>query len=476
MLIKNLVSILIPLYNEERFIGTLLERVLSAPLQEGLSREIVVVDDCSKDQSLQIAQAYEQHYPGLIRVVRHELNQGKGAAIRTALAGAQGEFCVFQDADLEYDPREIASLLQPMLDGDADAVFGSRFASTGVRRVLYFWHTVANQALTLLCNIASNLNLSDMETCYKAFRTELLKTIPLRNNRFGMEPELTIKIAKRKARVYETAISYHGRTYEDGKKIGLKDAFSALWVIVRFAFTKDLHVDSGPETLEALSNAPKFNGWMADTIRPYVGRQVLEIGAGIGNLTTALLTGNQRWITADIAPEHLAKLQEKFGETPNVEIRYCDLMAPATFEPLLGEMDSVVCLNVLEHIEDDMLGLRNIHSSLKPGGHAIVLVPHDNAIYGTLDTALGHYRRYSHEELRQKMEQSGFQVKHILEFNRVSRPAWYLSGRVFKRRAIGTGQMRIFERLVWLMRKVDHHLPWPPTSIIGIGEKQSQPG
>jgi SAM-dependent methyltransferase len=472
MLTKNLVSILIPLYNEERFIGTLLDRVIDAPLQEGISREIVVVDDCSTDRSLEIARSYEQHYEGLIRVLHHEVNQGKGAAIRTALAGARGEFCVFQDADLEYNPREIASLLQPMLDGDADAVFGSRFASIGVRRVLYFWHTVANQALTLLCNIASNLNLTDMETCYKAFRTDLLKTIPLRNDRFGIEPELTIKIAKRKARVYETAISYHGRTYEDGKKIGLKDAFVALWVIIRFAFTKDIHIDSGPETLEALSNAPKFNGWMADTIRPYVGSQVLEIGAGIGNLTTALLNGNQRWITADIASEHLAKLQEKFGETPNVEIRYCDLMAPETFEPLNGEMDSVVCLNVLEHIEDDMLGLRNIHSSLKPGGHAIVLVPHDMKVYGTLDTALGHYRRYSHQELQQKMEQSGFRVKEILEFNRVSRPAWYMSGRVFKRRAVGAGQMKIFDRLVWLMRKVDRKLPWPPTSIIGIGEKK----
>jgi len=471
MLTKNLVSILIPLYNEERFIATLLDRVLAAPLQEGLSREICLVDDCSTDRSLEIARSYEAHYGELIQVRRHDANQGKGAAIRTALGMARGEFCVFQDADLEYDPREIASLLQPMIDGDADAVFGSRFASTGVRRVLYFWHTVANRGLTLLCNIASNLNLTDMETCYKAFRTELLKTIPLRSNRFGIEPEVTIKIAKRKARVYEAPISYHGRTYEDGKKIGLKDAFNALWVIFRYAFTRDIQVDSGPETLEALANAPKFNGWMADTIRPYLGTQVLEIGAGIGNLTSALLNSNQRWVAADIASEHLAKLREKFGQAPNVEIRYCDLTQPETFEPLNGEMDSVVCLNVLEHIEDDMLGLRNIHSSLRSGGQAVVLVPHDNAIFGTLDTALGHYRRYSHDELQQKMEQSGFRVKRILEFNRVSRPAWYVSGRVLKRRALGTGQMILFDRLVWLMRKVDARLPWPPTSIIAIGEK-----
>jgi SAM-dependent methyltransferase len=471
MLTRNLVSILIPLYNEEDFIATLLDRVLSAPLQEGLSREIVIVDDCSTDKSLEIAQSYEAFYGGVIRVRRHDNNQGKGAAIRTAIDVASGEFIVFQDADLEYDPREIARLLQPILDGDADVVFGSRFTSNGVRRVLYFWHAVANQTLTLLCNIVSNLNLTDMETCYKAFRSELLKSIPLRSNRFGIEPEITIKVAKRRARVYETPISYHGRTYQEGKKIGLKDAFNALWVIIRFAFTRDVHIDSGPETLEALSNAPKFNGWMADTIRQYVGNQVLEIGAGIGNLTSALLNGNQRWIAADISPQHLAALRVKFAQVPNVEIRYCDLMNPDTFDSISGEMDSVVCLNVLEHIEDDMLGLRNIHGSLRAGGRAIILVPHDNAIFGTLDTALGHYRRYSHDELRQKMEQSGFQVERILEFNRVSRPAWYLSGRLLKQRAIRTGQMRLFDSMVSVIRRVDHQLPWPPTSIIGIGAK-----
>jgi glycosyltransferase involved in cell wall biosynthesis len=153
---------------------------------------------------------------------------------------ADGEFCVFQDADLEYDPQEIGGLLKPILAGHADVVYGTRFASTGDRRVLYFWHSVANQFLTLLCNMASNLNLTDMETCYKAFRTPLLKSIPIRSERFGIEPELTIKVAKRKARVYETPISYHGRTYDQGKKIGLKDAFDALWVIARFAFSNDI--------------------------------------------------------------------------------------------------------------------------------------------------------------------------------------------------------------------------------------------
>jgi glycosyltransferase involved in cell wall biosynthesis len=471
MTIKNLVSILIPLYNEEQFIETLLERVLAAPLPSGVTREIVIVDDCSRDGSLAIAASFEQRHPEIVRVGSHTVNRGKGAAVKTALSMASGEFCVIQDADLEYNPREISRLLRPLLDDDADVVFGSRFASLGDRRVLYFWHSVANKFLTLLCNMASNLNLTDMETCYKAFRTDFLKTIPIRSRRFGIEPELTIKVAKRRARVYETAISYHGRTYAEGKKIGWKDAFAALWVILRFAFTSDLYSDSGPETLEALSNAPRFNGWMADTVRPYIGKTVLEIGAGIGNLTNVLLNGNARWITADVSPDHLARLEKRFGGYPNVEIRYCDLMSPETFEALAGQMDSVVCLNVLEHIEDDMMGLRNIHSSLAPGGRAIILVPHDQRIFGTLDSALGHYRRYSHDELRSRMQEAGFEVERILEFNRVSRPAWYVSGRVLKSRAVTGGEMRIFDRLVWLMRKVDASLPWPPTSIIGIGRR-----
>ena len=245
-MLPNVVSILIPLYNEEEFIGTLLERVLNATLPPNLAREICIVDDCSTDGSYAVVQEYAARFPGMIRAGQHSVNRGKGAAIRSALAMADGEFCVFQDADLEYDPEEIAGLLKPILSGHADVVFGSRFVTNGDRRVLYFWHSVANQFLTLLCNMASNLNLTDMETCYKAFRTPLLKSIPIRSERFGIEPEITIKVAKRRARVYETAISYHGRTYDEGKKIGLKDAFEALWVIVRYAFTSDIRMEPAP--------------------------------------------------------------------------------------------------------------------------------------------------------------------------------------------------------------------------------------
>jgi len=223
-------SILVPLYNEEEFIGPILDRVLNASLPDGIDREIIVVDDGSTDGSAEIAEEIARAHPS-IRVIRQPQNQGKGAAIRTAVEHAQGEFCIIQDADLEYDPREYIHIIKPLIEGKADVVYGSRFMIVGERRVLYFWHSVANRFLTELANLFADLNLTDMETGYKAFRTSLLKSIPIRSQRFGIEPELTLKLAKRQVRIYETPISYYGRTYDEGKKIGFWDAIEAVWVI-----------------------------------------------------------------------------------------------------------------------------------------------------------------------------------------------------------------------------------------------------
>ncbi len=462
------VSILIPLYNEEEYVGTLLERVMAAPLPEGISREIIVVDDGSKDDSAAIVEDIAAAHPGLIRLIRQPRNQGKGAAIRTAIEHATGEFSIIQDADLEYDPREYPKVLGPLFEGNADAVYGSRFMISGERRVLYFWHSVANRILTTMCNIVADVNLTDMETCYKAFRTSLLQSIPIRSNRFGIEPELTIKLAKRHVRIYETPIAYHGRTYDEGKKIGMKDAFEAVYIILRYAFTRDLYKDSGPDILDALAATGRFNAWMAETIQPYIGRRVLEAGAGIGNLTHILSKRRERYVAGDIEAEYLAQLRARFQHRPAVEVRHCDLENPADFAPLSGAVDTVVCLNVLEHVEDDMLGLRNMYSVLERGGRAVVLVPHGPEIYGSLDKALGHFRRYSRDELQRKMEQTGFRVERILEFNRISRPPWYVTARILKRTTLSRFQLRIFDSLVWLWRRIDARLPWPSTSLIAI--------
>ena len=465
-------SILVPLYNEEEFVATLLERVVAAPLPEGLEREIIVADDGSTDASVEEVESVAEKYPGIIRLLRAERNQGKGAALRRAIAEARGEFSIIQDADLEYNPNEYGKLLGPLMDGRADAVFGSRFMSSGERRVLYFWHSLANHLLTGMCNVFSDLNLTDMETCYKAFRTSLLQSIPIRSQRFGFEPEITIKLAKRQARIYETPISYNGRTYDEGKKIGLKDAFEAFWVILKTSLSRDIYTQKDKDILDAFSSAPNFNRWMADTIRPFVGKRVLEIGAGMGNLTKQLIAGRKRYVATDIDREHLERLSNRLSNRPNLEIAELNGASaedPAAFR---GQMDTVICLNVLEHIEDDLGALRNIRSMLEEGGRAVILVPCGQSLYNSLDEELGHVRRYSENQLRERMIAAGFEVETILHFNRASRPGWWFNGSVLKKRTLSRLQLKNFDRLVWLFRRIDAHLPWPQTSIIGIGRKR----
>ena len=227
------VSIVVPVFNEKATVAELLRRVAEAPLPGGLEREIVVVEDASTDGTREILRGIAESGRLPVRVFEQPKNQGKGAALRRGFAEATGDVIVIQDADLEYDPREYPALLHPILEDKADVVFGSRFLS-GPHRVLLFWHYAGNKVLTTLSNVFSNLNLTDMETCYKVFRRSLLEGLKLKSNRFGIEPELTAKLAKKRARIYEVPISYHGRTYEEGKKIGWKDGVSALWAIVRF--------------------------------------------------------------------------------------------------------------------------------------------------------------------------------------------------------------------------------------------------
>ncbi len=368
-----------------------------------MEREIIVVDDGSSDGSDKIVEQIAERNPGVVFLFRHPRNLGKGAAIRTAVQHARGEYCLIQDADLEYDPNEYVHLLNPLLEGKADVVYGSRFMITGERRVMYYWHSVANRWITGMCNLVADVNLTDMGTGYKAFRTALLAETPLRSNGFGFEPEITIKLARRGARIYEVPVSYHGRTYEEGKKIRFRDAVKIVLSIYRFARSGDLYQDPGAKTLQALSAAPRFNRWMADTIRPFVGQRVIEIGSGIGNLTRALVKGRKRYVATD--------LLTSTSHPPGVP-----LSAPAesgssslrldahrgTSTPFANSMDTVICLNVLEHIEDDRLGLQNIFRRWTTGAAPLMLVPEGQSVFGTIDVALGHFRRYSEAELKVK--------------------------------------------------------------------------
>lgn len=229
MISEPCVSVIIPVFNEENTIKTILLRVLNQPCVQ----EVVIVDDCSSDHTLQNIEEMA-HKDKRICLCHHEVNQGKGAAIQTAIPLCRSKYVLIQDADLEYDPNDYIELLQPLIDDKADVVFGSRFLTTKSHRVLYYWHSVGNRFLTWVTSMVSNLNLSDMETCYKVFRREIIQSLELKENRFGFEPEVTLKLARKKVRIYEVGISYAGRTYGEGKKINARDGFWAVWCIFKY--------------------------------------------------------------------------------------------------------------------------------------------------------------------------------------------------------------------------------------------------
>jgi 2-polyprenyl-3-methyl-5-hydroxy-6-metoxy-1,4-benzoquinol methylase len=470
-------SVIVPVFNEQFLVGESLDRLRvlgESPLLDRV--KVIVVDDCSRDETPAVLQRFQQSVRGTEGkmewvFLRHWRNQGKGGALRTGLAEADTELTVFHDADLEYFPRDLLKMIPLFSDQDADAVFGSRFLSGEFRRVLFFRHSLGNHLLTFLCNLLSDLNLTDMETCYKMARTELLKTIPLESNDFRIEPELTLKLAKRGARLFEVPVSYAGRTYQDGKKIGWRDGVLALWAILKFALSDHIYTEDeyGSQILARLGRAPRFTQWMADAVKPHVGREVLEIGAGIGNLTVNLIPRSLYWAT-DANPLYMSDLRHLRKTRPYLHTGIADVTRAETFPPN-QRFDTVICLNVLEHVEDDLTALRNIAAALEEGGRAIVLVPQGPGLYGSLDVALGHRRRYTRAQIAALSEEAGLKVVNILGFNQAGVPAWLLNGRVLRRKTFGLWQIEMLNLLVPVFRRLDGWIPLPYLSVIAVLQK-----
>jgi glycosyltransferase involved in cell wall biosynthesis len=477
---KTTLSVIVPVYNEEYLVETSLARLLvlgESPLLDLV--KVIVVDDASTDGTAAALESFRKSVEAKSDPkfawtwLRHEQNSGKGAGIRTGLAQVDTELVVIHDADLEYHPADLLKMVEVFLLEDADAVFGSRFMSGGYKRALFFRHALGNKFLTFLCDVVCDLNLTDMETCYKMVRADLLKSIPLESATFDVEPELAIKLSKRGARIFEVPISYSGRTYLEGKKIGWKDGCRALWAIAKYAasdriFTED---ESGGEILERLNRAPRFTEWMADVIRPYLGKRVLEVGAGTGNMSVRLMPRSVYWAT-DVNGHYLAYLNTLAATRPYMRVGYADAMDGQSF-PAGQSFDTVVCLNVVEHIEDDVRALQNIREILEDGGRAVILVPCGPWLYGSLDKVLGHYRRYTRERLVEVAQLAGFQVEEVLKFNRPGVPAWWFNGRILHRKTFALGQIRMLNFLTAIFRRIDPILPLPPLSLIAILRKSA---
>jgi SAM-dependent methyltransferase len=461
----------VPVYNERFLVERSIRRAaaFSDPLVSEL--EIIAVDDGSDDGSAAILDALALDLPQL-RVHHHPANRGKGAAVRTAIEHATGDLCVVHDADLEYDPGDWSRLLRPFVEAQADAVYGSRFLASDYRRVLYYRHTIGNRLLTLGSNLMTDLNLTDMETCTKMVRTALLQSIPIRSDDFGFEPEITAKLAKRGAVVFEVPIRYSGRTYLEGKKITWKHGVKAIADIVRWKVRDDLYKDDehGAEILRSLTKVQNIHRWMAELLLPWVGDHVLEIGAGIGNMTIHFLPRG-RYLATDINPAYLEYLGNLAKGRPFLEVRRLDLERAPDFEALAGGFDTVLCLNVLEHVEDQQRALANIHTALAPGGRAIVLVPQGPWLYSSLDRVLHHQRRYTRAELQRGVAEAGFEVEQIVDFNKLGVLGWALNGLLLRRERFSPVQLKALNTAIPFVGGADRMAPWPGLSLVAILRK-----
>lgn len=451
-------SIIVPSFNEAATLREAIHRLWSTPYP--LKTEIILVDDGSSDASWEIASRLKEESPLPFLLFRHERNRGKTAAIRTGLEAASGTLTLIYDADLEYDPGDIPALLAPILDGRADAVYGSRFLSPE-RRVLFFWHALGNRLVTALANMFANLNLTDMETCFKVVRTATLKEMRLRSERFGYEPEVTVKLGRLGQRIYEIPIRYSGRSYEEGKKIGWRDAIRAMGTILRAGLLETPVTTPEAVTRFALSRLGPYYAELLKRIRPLPGDTVLEVASGAGEISRHLTQG-ARVLLTDPRAEDAERLRIGFSHRPNVAVSQWDPSAGPISSPP-EQFDTVIAFQSMACLEDEGSALTSMAAHMKPDGSLVLLLPAHQALYGTVDRGLGRSRRFTRASIHSLLDESGLRAERIVQVNFAGAVGWWIT-RIFSRSPrISPWQVRVFKLFMPLM-KLERLIP-PPIGL-----------
>ncbi len=448
-----------PCYNEAATLERALRRLWSVEIP--IPYDLIVIDDGSSDGSARIVTRLAEQSPQPLRLIRHKENRGKTAALRTGLQHATGTLTLVYDADLEYDPADIPRLLDPILEDRADAVYGSRFQSPE-RRVLFFWHALGNRLVTAFANLFANLNLTDMETCFKLVRTDILREMRIRSERFGFEPEVTVKLGKMGYRVFEVPIRYSGRSYDEGKKIHWWDAVRAAGTILRAGLLESPAADPEAMTRYALSKLGPYYRELLRRVEDRVGERVLLTEAASSGLYRMLLQ-RRELVLCDSDVSAAGHLDTRFGHRPNVEVR---AWAPGEEGGPEGPFDTIFCSGTLERMDEEGAALQDLASRLDPGGHLLLVVPAHPALSSPLDRSMGRHRRYSRRRLKELLEDAGLQVGPVRAFNAVGAAGWAASGGLLRRRTVRAWQVRLFLLLLPLI-KLERLIP-PPFGLSWI--------
>ncbi len=455
-------SVIIPVYNEINTILEVLRRVKAVPLD----KEIIIVDDGSTDGTREVLRGIKEEN---VKIIFNERNRGKGFSLRRGFEHITGDIVIIQDADLEYYPDEYPILIQKIIEDKADVVYGTRFL--GTHRVFHFYHYLGNLLLNFIANVIYDTNLSDLMTCYKAFKAEVIKKLKLRANGFGIEAEITAQIFRRRLRVYEVPISYSGRDYDEGKKITWKDFFRLLYWLLKCKFES---FDISEDTLYRMRMMKNNNRWVFERIKPFVGKNVMEIGSGIGNISKFLVSFERNVILTDINEAYLTYLRHRFIGNPKVKILAHDILSSDSSNIAPFKIDTAVCINVLEHIEDDQRVLDNIYKILEQDGHLILFVPALKILQGTLDEKLRHFCRYEKKDLITKLEASNFTIEKIFYHNFIATLGWFLNSKIFKRGIMSSFQVKIFDKLIPFFAGIERKVKIPfGISLIAICKKDN---